>query len=168
MPVERKANYCPLCGTKLHTIDRFGKPRPVCPECDHTVFFDPKVAVVTFVLCDAQVLLVRRANDPGKGKWALPAGFIEPDEDPQIAAIRETREETGLHVTVDRLIDLLHRPDADGLADLVIAYTAHVTGGTLQADDDAEAAAWFTADALPPLALATTEMLLQMWRNGEL
>ncbi len=148
--------------------ERFGRLRPVCPNCGRVVFYDPKVAVVIFVTDGDQLLLVKRRNDPGSGCWALPAGFIDADEDPKTAAIRETQEETGLVVAVDRLIDLLHRPDDDGLADLVIAYRAHVVGGSLAADDDADDAAWFARDDLPETALATTEALIKRWRAGEL
>ena len=148
--------------------ERFGRRRPVCPVCGYVVFYDPKVAVVIFVADGDQLLLVKRHNDPGSGHWALPAGFVDADEDPKVAAIRETQEETGLVVAVDRLIDLLHRPDDDGLADLVIAYRAHVVGGSLAADDDADDAAWFARDDLPETALATTDALIARWRAGEL
>ncbi len=148
--------------------ERFGRLRPVCPNCGRVVFYDPKVAVVIFVTEGDRLLLVKRSNDPGSGRWALPAGFIDADEDPKAAAIRETQEETGLIVAVDRLIDLFHRPDADGLADIVIAYQAHVTGGSLAAADDADDAAWFARDHLPETALATTEALVARWRAGEL
>ncbi len=140
----------------------------MCPNCGHTVFFDPKVAVVIFVTDGDRLLLIKRQNDPAKGRWALPAGFIDDDEAPQLAAIRETQEETGLTIALDRLLDLLHRPDADGLADIVIAYQAHVVGGVLAAADDADDAAWFARDALPELALVTTELLVGRWLAGDL
>ena len=117
MPLTREAHFCPQCGSPLHLETRYGRERPVCAACGHTVFFDPKVAVVAFVVDDDRVLMVRRAHDPGKGGWALPAGFVEYDEDPARAAERETLEETGLIVRTDRLIDLLHRPDALAAAD---------------------------------------------------
>jgi ADP-ribose pyrophosphatase YjhB (NUDIX family) len=157
-----------MCGTQLGQQERYGKLRPVCPNCNHTVFFDPKVAVVAFITQGDKVLLVKRVYDPGKGKWALPAGFIEPEEDPRRAAERETLEETGLIVETDYLLDLLHRPDADGLADLVIAYAAHVVGGSLTASDDAEAVEWFARDGLPEIALVTTQLLIQRWLEGSL
>src|SRR5690606_22403272 len=113
---------------------------PVCPSCDHTVYFDPKVAVVVFTLWAEHVLLVKRAIDPKKGFWALPAGFVDADEDPQAAARREVREETGLEARIDRLLDVYHTLDDGGLASIVIAYAATITGGELHADDDAEAA----------------------------
>lgn len=157
-----------MCGAPLETRERFGRLRPVCPSCGHTVFFDPKVAVVTFVTDGDCVLLVRRSADPGKGLWALPAGFVDADEDPRDAVARETLEETGLMVEVVRLLELLHRPDEQGLADIVVAYAARVTGGSLQAGDDAEAVAWFARDHLPEMALATTHLLIQRWLAGEL
>jgi ADP-ribose pyrophosphatase YjhB (NUDIX family) len=168
MSVARFARYCPRCGAALHQRERFGRVRPVCAVCDYTVFFDPKVAVVAFVVEDSAVLMVKRAHDPAKGLWALPAGFVDPDEDPAAAAARETLEETGVEVAVERLVTLLHRPDEGGLADLVIAYTARPVGGMLQAGDDAEDVGWFRRDALPAVALATTRRLLDMWARGEL
>ncbi len=168
MPVTHVARFCPLCGSPMIEAERFGRLRPVCTACGHTAFFDPKVAVVAFVVEDNRVLMVKRANDPGRGGWALPAGFVDYDEDPQRAAEREALEETGIEVRVDRLIDVLHRPDADGLADIVIAYGAKVVGGMLSANDDADDAAWFAADSLPPLALETTKKLITAWRAGEI
>jgi ADP-ribose pyrophosphatase YjhB (NUDIX family) len=165
---RRSAQFCPHCGTRLEERLRFGRLRPVCPHCDYTMFFDPKVAVVGFVTQDDHVLLVKRINDPGRGRWALPAGFMDADEDPRRAAEREIREETGLVVETERLLELLYRPDADGLADLVIVYKMRVTGGDLLASDDAAEAAWFSKDSLPERALATTELLIQRWLAGEL
>jgi 8-oxo-dGTP diphosphatase len=160
--------YCPKCGNHLAERERYGKLRPVCPSCDHTVFFDPKVAVVAFVTRSDEVLLVKRTLDPGKGKWALPAGFVDPEEDPRRAVERETLEETGLVVETDQLLELLHRPDADGLADIVIAYSAHVLSGELHASDDAEEVGWFASSSLPETALVTTNILIQRWLDGGL
>lgn len=166
MPPARVAQFCPRCGTALAREERFGRERPVCPACGFTVFFDPKVAVVVFVVREGRVLLVQRANDPGAGRWALPAGFVDADEDPRAAAVRETREETGLDIAVDRLMDVLYRPDDDGLADIVIAYEGRVTGGVLCPSDDADDAGWFAPDALPEIALATTRALLERWTGA--
>lgn len=148
--------------------ERFGRLRPVCPNCDHTVFVDPKVAVVGFVTRGDELLLVKRASDPGKGGWALPAGFVEPDEDPRRALERELLEETGLHAITGELLELLHRPDADGAADIVIAFAMQVSGGVLLASDDAEEAGWFSRDKLPETALATTHLLIERWLQNSL
>jgi ADP-ribose pyrophosphatase YjhB (NUDIX family) len=170
--LERRAHFCPMCGTPLETQARYGRDRPVCPSCQHTVFFDPKTAVVAFVTREREskreILLIQRANDPGKGKWSLPAGFVEYDEDPRAAAARETLEESGVIVQVERLIELLHRPDLDGLADIVIAYAAVPTGGAVSASDDATDAGWFAEDALPEIVLASARMLIARWLAHDL
>ncbi len=159
----RVAHFCPVCGAPTRLIERFGRQRPVCTACDTTVFFEPKVAVVVLITQSERVLLVQRAHDPAKGSWALPAGFVDLDEAPADAAQREVAEETGLEVEITALLDVLHRPDPNGLADIVIAYRAHVTGGELRAGDDAADAAWFPKTALPPLGFRTSQLLLARW-----
>ncbi|MEO8606991.1 MAG: NUDIX hydrolase [Chloroflexota bacterium] len=165
---ERIANFCPVCGTKLELRQRTSAIRPVCPNCDHTVYFDPKVAVVVFIRQDDRVLLVKRALDPMKGKWAMPAGFIEAGEDPQAAAQRESLEETSLLVQIDRLLDVFYTAGDGGAADFVIAYLASVTGGELKADDDAEEAAWFGRDNLPEVVFLPSQELAARWLAGEI
>jgi ADP-ribose pyrophosphatase YjhB (NUDIX family) len=157
----RVANFCPVCGAPTEQRERYGKLRPVCTACDTPVFFEPKVAVVVLIAEADRVLLVQRAHDPAKGTWALPAGFVEPGEDPRLAACREVLEETGLQIEITALLDVLHRPDPHGLADIVIGYSAQVTGGTLGAGDDAAAVGWFMRDALPEIGFRTTEILLE-------
>jgi len=170
---QQRADYCPLCGAALEQRERYGRQRPVCPACDHTVFFDPKVAVVVLITrvnsrAEREILLIKRANEPGRGRWALPAGFVEYDEAPAEAAVRETIEETGVRIEVDGLVTLFHRPDAGGLADIVIAYAAHPIDGAVSAADDADDAAWFSEHALPDIALVSTQELVSRWLRGEL
>ena len=114
-------------------------------------------------------MLVKRAHDPRQGYWAMPAGFIEAGEDPQAAARRETLEETSLVVDIVRLLDVFFTAGDGGMADMVIAYEAHVTGGELKADDDAEAAEWFSRETLPSeLAFFPSQRLAARWVAGEI
>jgi 8-oxo-dGTP diphosphatase len=168
MGAARVAHFCSLCGSRLEQEHRYGLLRPVCKNCGHVVFFDPKLAVVTLIVQDERVLLVKRAGDPMKGYWALPAGFVEWSEDPVEAARRECLEETGLAVQIDRLLDVFHTPNDGGLADIVIAYAASIKSGVLQAADDAEAVGWFTRDSLPPLAFLPSQRLLGRWQAGDI
>ena len=167
MGAARVAYFCPLCGSRLEQEHRYGIERPVCKNCGHVVFFDPKLAVAIFILWDERVLLVKRAGDPMKGYWALPAGFVEWNENPAEAACRECLEETGLTVQIERLLDVFHTPDDGGLADIVIAYTASIKAGVLRASDDAEAVGWFSRDSLPPIAFLPSQRLLARWQAGE-
>jgi 8-oxo-dGTP diphosphatase len=166
--MKREAHFCPMCGNALEMRHMHGTQRPVCPSCGHVVYFDPKVAVVVFIVQDERILLVQRANDPGMGKWAMPAGFVEWNEPPESAAIREVQEETGLDVRITRLMEVFPKLD-NGMADIIIAYAAEITGGTLQAGDDASDAQFFTRDALPELVFHPSQVLVgERWRNGEL
>ncbi|MEO1444021.1 MAG: NUDIX domain-containing protein, partial [Chloroflexota bacterium] len=113
-----------------------------------------------------RVLLVQRGVDPEKGKWALPAGFVNAGEVPAEAAAREITEETGLTVGNVRLIDVFPNP-GDGTADILIAYAADITGGEMAADDDAVDVGLFNDDDMPPTAFKTTEWLLERWRHGD-
>ena len=164
--MSRIANFCPNCGAKLILKNRNGRERPICPDCDYTFYFDPKVAVLALVLREDKVLLIQRAYNPGKGKWACPAGFVEHDEDPADAVLRELEEETGLTGKITRLLQVFPRKD-EGLADIVIAYTVEITGGDLVPADDASDAGWFTRANLPELVFYPSIHLVgERWRNG--
>ncbi|HSN75199.1 MAG TPA: NUDIX domain-containing protein, partial [Anaerolineae bacterium] len=111
-------------------------------------FRDPKVAAAVLLSDNGRVLLIRRAVDPGRGLWALPAGFVEVDELPHEAAAREALEETGLHVEIGDLLRIrrMTNPAKPGL---LLTYSGLVIGGHLQANDDVSEARWFGADELP-------------------
>jgi 8-oxo-dGTP diphosphatase len=156
-------NYCQVCGHEM--IDRWahGKNRRVCPACSFVYFDDPKVAVAVFIERDGQVLLVRRAMNPERGKWALPAGYVDYGEDPREAAMREVREETGLEIEITRLVNVESSPGTFG-ASIIIVYAASVANGTAQPQDDAEAVLWLSAsDPLPELAFDSTRTMLSAW-----
>ena len=153
--------FCPRCTTTLNLEERFGDTRPVCPKCGWIYFVDPKVAAGVLVTRDDQVLLVRRVNEPFRGKWTLPAGFVNGGEDPAEAAERECLEETGLSVRVTRVYDIVSGREHERGADFVIIYLAEFISGEMQADDDADAVEWFDKDKLPPLAFLATQKVLQ-------
>jgi ADP-ribose pyrophosphatase YjhB (NUDIX family) len=148
--------------------ERTGALRPVCPNCDHTIYFDPKVAVAVCIVEQDNILLIRRKINPMQGLWAMPAGFMDYDEAPEEAARREALEETGLEVQIDRLLDIFHTPNDGGLANIVIVYRASINGGTMAANDDAEAVAWFDRENVPEVAFLPTQTIVGRWLNGEL
>lgn len=146
-----------------------GRLRPVCPRCGWVYFPDPKVAVAMLILEDDRVLLVRRANDPLRGYWTLPAGFMDAGEDPRQAAERECLEETGLKVRAGELLDILPGQEHSRGAHLLIVYRAEplvetVQGVVLQAADDVDRASFFRLHDLPPLAFKTTQIILDKLR----
>jgi 8-oxo-dGTP diphosphatase len=152
--------YCPRCATPLIRELRFGRERPVCPACGWIHFADPKVAAAVLVEQDGAVLLVRRANEPRRGLWTLPAGFVDAGEDPAAAATRECLEETGLTVEITGLVDIIAGREHERGADFIIVYRGKVAGGILRAADDADAAEWFPLSGLPDLAFRATQVVL--------
>lgn len=152
--------FCPRCATQLNREERFGKIRPVCPQCGWIHFVDPKVAAAVLVTQDDRVLLVRRVNEPFRGLWTLPAGFVNGGEDPAEAAERECLEETGLSVRVTRVHDIVPGREHPRGADFVIVYQAEILDGELMASDDADAVEWFDRGNLPPLAFLATKKVL--------
>jgi 8-oxo-dGTP diphosphatase len=91
-----------------------------------------------------RLLLIKRRNEPGAGRWSLPGGRIEPAESDEQALVREVLEETGLQATIGPLLGAVQRPGRDGAVIDIRDYAAFVAGGTLAAGDDAADASWVT------------------------
>ncbi len=102
LPQPLVLRYCPRCAARNPNVGR--KPFE-CQRCGFTEYFGPVAAVGAIVVNgQGEALMVRRSRDPGKGKWGLPGGFIDPGESAEQAAVREVREETGLNITKLRFL----------------------------------------------------------------
>lgn len=165
MSLAESVAFCPRCGARLVQQERFNQLRPVCPACDWVYFADPKVAAGVLVQRGETVLLVRRAIDPQRGLWTVPAGFIDAGEDPAQAARRECLEETGLEVQITGLIDVIFGQEHPRGAHFVIFYRGVETGGRMAAGDDVDQLGFFPLEDLPPLAFTTTARLLETARR---
>ncbi len=152
--------YCPRCGAKVNHEEKFGKVRPVCPSCNFIYFQDPKVASAVLIEKENLVLLVRRVNEPFRGLWTLPAGFVNGGEDPAEAAARECFEETGLTVKIKNVYDVIAGREHERGADFIIVYCAEILSGEMKPDDDADAVEWFDKNNLPALAFKATQKVL--------
>lgn len=109
------------------------------------------------------VLLIQRKNEPFKGLWALPGGFVDKDEDLEAAAIRELEEETSLKVSSMLQVGAFGKPGRDPRAHMVsVAYTITVDLDKAQvaAADDAADAQWFAIDNLPQLAFDHKDIII--------
>lgn len=99
MEIPKSApDYCPDCGTSLVEKEYDGRERLFCNKCDQIVWMNPKPAAGMIIQRDNKFLLQKRKIQPHKGKWSIPAGFLEIEETPRKAAKRELKEETNLEV----------------------------------------------------------------------
>jgi mutator protein MutT len=107
----------------------------------------PIPAVGVIVMKGDEILLVRRAAEPAKGEWSVPGGIIELGEKMRDAARREVREETGLDVEIDDVLDVVDNISYDESGRVqfhyaLVDFLAHPVGGRLKASSDAAEARW--------------------------
>jgi ADP-ribose pyrophosphatase YjhB (NUDIX family) len=162
--------YCPLCGGLLEERSlKAGDPkRLVCTACGFVFYLDPKLAVGTIVIDEQRrVVLVKRAIEPGYGKWVFPGGYVDRGEPVPVAAVREVREECGLEVRLERLLNVYSYADR---APVIVVYVAVATGGCLGCDDEGLEARFFAAADIPWGELAfrsTREALQEFYGTGQ-
>ena len=107
----------------------------------------PVVGVGAVIIKEDKIALIKRGNEPSKGKWTIPGGLVELAESTEQAIIREAKEETGLTVDNPTLIDVVSNVDLDESGKVkyhyvIIEYLVHVTEGTAQAASDAMDLRW--------------------------
>ncbi len=107
----------------------------------------PVVGVGAVVVKKGQIALIKRGNEPSKGKWTIPGGLVELAESPEQAVTREAEEETGLIVDNPTLIDVVSNVDLDEKGKVkyhyvIIDYLVHVKNGTAHAASDAIELHW--------------------------
>jgi 8-oxo-dGTP diphosphatase len=161
--------FCPSCGERL-TARRLkaGDPdRMACPACDFVQYLDPKVAVGTIISTDDErLVLVRRAIEPGYGLWVFPGGYVDRGEHIVEAAVREAREESGLIVRIDGLVNIYSYA---GTTPIIIVYSATAIGGELCTDEECLEARLFSSGEIPWDELAfrsTRDALTDYYSNA--
>lgn len=98
----------------------------------------PLLAVDVIIRIRGGIILIKRKNNPFKGKWAVPGGFIKEGETVEEAAHREVKEETGLEIVLEKLLGVYSDPDRDPRGHVVsICFTARKSGGELKPATDA-------------------------------
>ncbi|MDQ6627818.1 MAG: NUDIX hydrolase [Pseudomonadota bacterium] len=110
MSTARSIKHCRACGAAVayETPAGDNRERAVCPICATIHYENPLNVVGTLPWWQDKVLLCRRAIEPRRGLWTLPAGFMELGETTEQGALRETIEEAGAHVELEGLFTLLN------------------------------------------------------------
>ena len=155
--------FCPLCRGPLESrlLKDGDPPRLVCSSRSFIFSLDPKLAAGTVIIDDrGRIALVKRAIEPGYGKWVFPGGYVDRGEEVQHAAVREAREETGLDIRIDRLINIY---SYTGRTPVIVVYAATMLSGTLACDEEGLAAKFFDPDTIPwdELAFRSTHEALR-------
>ena len=161
--------FCPLCGTRLALEQKGGRQRPACPKCGFVQYRNPVPGVVVVIEREGAVLLGKRRAGFGAGKWGLPQGYVEFDEDYLTAAIREVKEETGLDVEIRTILNVVSNLLSPELHTLGIVLLAGIVGGELRAGDDLEALQWVPLTGpLPEMAFEADEQVIERYLTTKL
>lgn len=146
-------NYCPQCGKPLIQAEISKRVYPFCPDCSFVHWGEFSLGVGGVVWRENKVLLVQRANNPGKGNWTIPGGFVEQKERIAEAVVRELQEETGLETEPVSLIALRDRPG--NKHDLYMVYLLRYLSGELQPElEEVSNIGFFTVEECRNLPLA--------------
>lgn len=145
----------------------------VCDRCGWRWYANPKPAAAVLLEHpgdDPEVLLLRRAVEPGMGWWDLPAGYLDPHESFEHAARREAREEAGLEVELVELSGVYHSPAANAVTAVFRARPAD-PGATISLDFESSEHAWVARSAvpswLPKIAFPSMARALADWAERD-
>ena len=146
--------YCSQCASEL-VLRPSAPPDPdrlACPACGWVHYGNPSPTVQAWIERDGTYLALRRDQEPELGRWNMPGGFVEPDEDGPDAIAREVREETGLVVEALYVIGIFASTYGSGESARPIfdvAYRCRELGGEWKLSDESGEARWFTLAEFP-------------------
>lgn len=127
------------------------RDREVCPKCGWIHYKQYKVSAGVRIEKDGCLLLVQRGLEPWEGKWYMPAGYLEIDEEPDQAAVREAFEETGLNVKTLNLAGVYTYDDDPRGNGIVFLYDAEILGGKMQVTAETSQIGFFSVSEIAQL-----------------
>ena len=143
-------SFCPKCGQSLTSRPVDGHEQLVCVRCEFVFYQNSKPTSSVLIIEQGRVLLVRRGIEPYLGWWDIPGGFLENGEDPEVGAMREVAEETGLQINLTELLGIyIDTYGQGGEYTLNLCYVAELAGGQPRPATDVTELHWFDLDALP-------------------
>ncbi|HEX3045740.1 MAG TPA: NUDIX hydrolase [Bacillota bacterium] len=156
--------FCSKCGAECFLKESDGRIRSFCCTCGFIHYKNPAPGVSVLIAKEGRVLLGKRASgNYGAGRWCLPCGYIEYDEDFLTAGVREVEEETGLQVKIKSIINVTANFLAPGIHSLVVVLFGQVIGGSLKPGDDIESLGWFDQTELPELAFEADQYIIERY-----
>jgi ADP-ribose pyrophosphatase YjhB (NUDIX family) len=144
--------------------DGDNRERLVCPECGHIDYQNPKIVVGSVVAHDGRVLLCRRAIEPRRGFWTLPAGYLELGETIEQGARREAREEAEADILLDGVLALY---SVSRIGQVQVMFRARFAGpANIAAGPESLEVGLFAWDDIPwpEIAFPTVRWALDAWR----
>lgn len=154
--------FCPSCRYYLHRRQVDGRNRLICQRCGWISYNNPLPVVVCAAKNKKNRILVAKRNlMPGMGKWALPGGFIESNEDPGIACLRELKEETGLKGKIKRLAGIYVQKTRYYGSLLVIGYEVSVLNDNLSLNSELREAEFFSKQDLPVIPFSSHRKIIE-------
>ncbi len=157
--------YCPFCGIPLKRITVGDRERMVCEVCGFIDYKNPLPSVAVLGTKDGKLLLIKRGIEPHRGTWALPSGFIEEEETPEEAALRELREETGLTGRIKGLIGVYKENSYMYGGVIIITYEVEIREGVLKPGDDADEASFFNFNEIPEIKIKPFRKAIDLYRK---
>lgn len=155
-------HFCVNCGAPLVIKVFEGRELEACPNDEFVLWRDPKVAAAIVIEAAGGVVLGRRAIEPGYGLWCLPGGFVNDDEDPADAVVRECQEEIRAAVEVTGLIGVYHVAKRTAASIVGVAYRGRLADGEqIVPGTEMLELGVFTLDALPELAFPSHREVLE-------
>ncbi len=161
----KRFRFCPICSG--HLIKSSGGETLICADCGWTHYNNPLPSVVALVKNHKdEILLIKRGVAPAKGKWALPSGFIEQNEEPTSAVLRELKEEANISGSIDTLIGVFNEFTKLYGNIIQIAYKISYLTGKPKPGSDTTRVKFFPQNHLPRLAFVSHKNIIEAERKS--
>ncbi|OXM16985.1 NUDIX hydrolase [Paenibacillus herberti] len=147
-------NFCSACGQSMETRDIDGTERRACTACSFVHWGNYSIGVGALVEREGKLLLVRRAQEPGRGYWTNPGGYAEQLEQLHETVRREVIEETGIEAVVTGVAALRDEPRL--IHNLYVAYSMeYVAGEPIPDGLEVDAAGFFSREEMESMNVAS-------------
>ena len=139
-----------------------GRTRSVCRKCGWIDYKNPLPVVVCAAINDrGKILITKRNLEPGYNKWALPGGFVETDETPEKACLRELKEETGVKGSINRLAGVYVQKTKEYGSILIIGYVVRASEGSIFLNSELKEAIFVNREDIPHIPFLTHRKIIE-------